>query len=66
MYFFCFILIHKLKSDLEGSGSNPMSHAYCVARQFRGPSGTGHGWGVNDTCEEKAYDQMGNRTQDLS
>ena len=22
--------------------------------------------GVNDTCEEKAYDQMGNRTQDLS
>ena len=33
-YVFCFILIHKLKSDLEGSGSNPMSHAYCVARQF--------------------------------
>ena len=35
-YVFCFILIHKLKSDLEGSGSNPMSHAYCVARQFSG------------------------------
>ena len=56
-YVFCFILIHNLKSDLEGSGSNPMSHAYCVARQFsgkhtsafwKGPgfkSGTGHGGG---------------------
>ena len=71
------MLIHKLKSDLEGSGSNPMSHAYCVARQFSGKptpafwegpgfkSGTGHGGAVNDTCEVKAYDQMGTRTQDL-
>ena len=79
-YVFCFILIHKLKSDLEGSGSNPMSHAYCVARQFSGKHTptfwegpgfkfrTGHGgWGcVDDTCEEKAYDQMGTRTRDLS
>ena len=70
-----------LKSDLEGSGSNPMSHAYCVARQFsgkhtpafwKGPgfkSGTGHGGeGVNDrdTCEEKAYDKMRTQTQDVS
>ena len=48
------ILINKLKSDLEGSGSNPMSHAYCVARGKRtrafieGPgfeSGSGHGGG---------------------
>ena len=57
-YVFCFILIHKLKSDLEGSGSNPMSHAYCVARQFSGKHTptfwegpgfkfrTGHGGGV--------------------
>ena len=78
-YVFCFILIHKLKSDLEGSGSNPMSHAYCVARQFSGKHtpaflegpgfkfGTGHGGVcVDDTCEEKAYDQMGTRTRDLS
>ena len=49
-----------------------MSHAYCVARQFSGKHtpafsegpgfkfGTGHGGVcVDDTCEEKAYDQMG-------
>ena len=35
-YVLRFILINKLKSDLEGSGSNPMSHAYCVTRQFSG------------------------------
>ena len=35
-YVFCFILINKLKSDLEGSGLNPMSYAYCVAQQFGG------------------------------
>ena len=27
-YAFCFILINKLKSDLEGSESNPMSHVW--------------------------------------
>ena len=55
-----------------------MSHAYCVARQFSGklrphservlgssPGRVMGGGGVNDTCEVKAYDQMGTRTQDL-
>ena len=31
-YVFCFILTNKLKSDLEGSESNPISHAYCVSQ----------------------------------
>ena len=31
-------MINKLKSELVGSESNPMSHAYCVAPQFGGKS----------------------------